>query len=93
MACSKALEIPTDEYRDLSANERMEEFMFLDLRMIRGISISKFKERFGRDIYEVYARPLEKLSKDGLIMINGDNIRLTPHGIDVSNTVLANFLL
>ena len=67
--------------------------MFLGLRMIKGISAKKFKERFGRDINEVYAKVLEKLSKDGLIVIEGDNIRLTPHGIDVSNTVLANFLL
>ena len=92
-ASSKAFEIPTDEYRNLSANERMEEFMFLGLRMIKGISAKEFKERFCRDIYEVYAKPLEKLSKDGLIVIEGDNIRLTPHGIVVSNTVLANFLL
>ena len=92
-ASLKALEIPTEEYRSLSVNERMEEFMFLGLRMIRGISAKEFKERFGRNIYEVYARPLEKLSKDGLIMINGDNIRLTSQGIDVSNMALANFLL
>ena len=61
--------------------------------MIRGISAKEFKERFGQDIYTVYAKPLEKLVKDGLIIINGDNIKLTSKGIDVSNTALANFLL
>ncbi len=92
-ACSKAAEVPTEEYRILSQNERMEEFMFLGLRMIRGISTKEFKERFSQDIYAVYAKPLEKLVKDGLIIINGDNIKLTSKGIDVSNTALANFLL
>ncbi len=92
-ACSKAAEVLTEEYRILSQNERMEEFMFLGLRMIRGISAKEFKERFSQDIYAVYAKPLEKLVKDGLIIINGDNIKLTSKGIDVSNTALANFLL
>ena len=92
-ACMKMDDIPAEEYHALSVNERMEEFMFLGLRMMRGISAGEFKIRFGRDIENVYGKQLNKLKNDGLIISEGDNIRLTSRGIDVSNTVFANFLL
>ena len=41
-------------------DSRMEEFMFLGLRMTCGISRSDFEERFKKDIYEVYGPVLNK---------------------------------
>ena len=77
----------------LSANEKMEEYMFLGLRMMDGISCAEFEERFGISIGKVYDSQIEKLKNEGLLTVSGDNIRLTGKGIDVSNVVLANFLL
>lgn len=79
--------------QELSIEEQMEEFMFLGLRMADGISKEEFKDKFGKDIYEVYGAQLEKEERVGNLIIDDKRIRLTSKGIDISNIVLANFLL
>lgn len=74
-------------------DSRMEEFMFLGLRMTCGISRSDFEERFKKDIYEVYGSVLNKYIDQGFMATAGDRIYLTDAGIDVSNVILADFLL
>lgn len=74
-------------------DSRMEEFMFLGLRMTCGISREDFAERFKKDIYEVYAPVLNKYIDSGYMATEGDRIFLTDMGIDVSNTILADFIL
>ncbi len=77
----------------LTVQQRMEEFMFLGLRMCSGISQKAFLQRFGTNINLIYEPVLQKLMKQKLITISGDNIRLTDYGIDISNSVLSEFLL
>ncbi|HWT76433.1 MAG TPA: radical SAM family heme chaperone HemW [Mobilitalea sp.] len=77
----------------LTKERRMEEFMYLGLRMCGGISADAFLQRFGRDINSVYGDVIKRLIKDNLLIINGDNIHLSEYGIDVSNSVLFVFLL
>ncbi len=77
----------------LSKNERMEEFMFLGLRMMRGISKKEFLDRFHTQIDDIYGNVIAKLIDQKLIEGDGDILKLTERGIDVSNVVLANFLL
>ena len=74
-------------------DSRMEEFMFLGLRMMCGISRMDFEERFKKDIYEVYGPVLNKYIDQGFMGTEGDRIFLTDAGIDVSNVILADFLL
>ena len=74
-------------------DSRMEEFMFLGLRMMCGVSRSDFEERFKKDIYEVYGPVLNKYTDQGFMVVDGDRIYLTDKGIDVSNVILADFLL
>lgn len=71
----------------------MEEFLFMGLRMIEGIKVEKFKERFNRDIYEVYGEIIEKNIKKGLLIHNSGNLYLTSHGIEISNYVMSDFIL
>lgn len=81
------------EYHIVTEQESMEEMIFLGLRMMAGISIYEFKERFSRDIYDIYGNILEKLEKEKLILINQGQIMLTDKGIDVSNYVMSEFIL
>ncbi len=74
-------------------DSRMEEFMFLGLRMMCGISREDFQERFNKDVYEVYAPVINKYVDQGYMATVGDRILLTDMGIDVSNVILADFLL
>ena len=77
----------------LYIDSRMEEFMFLGLRMIRGVSRNEFKARFSKDIYEVYGPVINKYTDEGFMISEGDNIRLSDRGIDVSNIILSDFIL
>ncbi|MCR5670127.1 MAG: radical SAM family heme chaperone HemW [Butyrivibrio sp.] len=75
----------------LTENEQMEEFMFLGLRMVKGVSVDRFKELFSKDIMQVFGSVIEKYEKMGLLEVS-DRIKLTEKGLDVSNTVMADFL-
>lgn len=79
----------------LSRKEEMEEFVFLGLRTMKGICKFEYKKRFGLSLDEVYPELLPELLQNGLLAEsdNRDRIYLTNHGIDVSNYVLAEFLL
>ncbi|KAI3350449.1 oxygen-independent coproporphyrinogen III oxidase [Clostridium botulinum] len=74
-------------------NDDMEEFMFMGLRMIRGIEERDFKERFKKDIDEVYGDVIYKNIKQELLIRNGGRIYLTSRGIEVSNSVMSDFMI
>ena len=82
-----------NEIQNLSKEECMEEFMFLGLRMTKGISKTEFKETFGVLVEDVYGKVIEKLTSQGLIQTKDDFISLTDYGLDVSNSVWVEFLL
>lgn len=81
------------EVHRLTREEKMEEFMFLGLRMMRGVSGREFERRFGAGLWEVYGGVLDKLLKNGLAAWEEPWLRLSDFGIDVSNYVLSEFLL
>lgn len=70
----------------------MEEFMFLGLRKIRGISQREFYESFHEEYSKVYGKVHEKLLRQGLLVERGDRIFLSKQGIDVSNYVMGEYL-
>lgn len=76
----------------LTRQEQMEEFMFLGLRMMCGVSREMFYKLYGQRIEKVYGTILDKLYAQKLLVCEKDAIRLTPKGIDVSNYVMAQFL-
>jgi len=82
----------------LTVKEQMEEFMFLGLRLMEGVSTSEFYRSFGQDLYQVYPGIVEKYVRQGLLKIEkgsggcDERISLTERGIDVSNVIMADFL-
>ena len=67
--------------------------MFLGLRKTQGVSKTKFADEFGRGMDTVYGEVLEKMYGMRLMEETDDFVRLTDRGIDVSNTVMCEFLL
>ena len=76
----------------LSMKEQMNEFLFLGLRQIRGVSKTRFQDCFGKNMLEVYEQQLAKLKMAGLLVEEADNVRLTKQGIDFSNQVFVEFI-
>lgn len=82
-----------EEIEQLSRQECMEEYMFLGLRMMRGVSEREFEAQFGQSMDAVYHDVLQKWSDSGYLCRDNGYIRLTEQGIDVSNVIMADFLL
>ena len=77
----------------LTEKTAMEEFCFLGLRKIEGISSKTFQERFSKNIFEVYGKVLKKYFELGLMKKDDDKIFLTDKGLKVGNIIFADFLL
>jgi len=73
-------------------NSKMKEYMLLGLRKINGIKIQEFKNNFGANPIYLYHTELKKLIDKGLLIIDGDEIRLTNKGIDLANLVWEEFV-
>ncbi len=82
-----------DEIICMDQKATMEEYMFMGLRMMRGVSRMEFLERFGISLDKVYGSVTDDLIRSGLIVSEGDRLRLMSRGIDVSNRVFSEFLL
>ena len=81
------------EVEKLTPENEMEEFMFLGLRKIQGVSVQKFFDLFGVSMYEVYKDVITYMKEQGLLEEKDGFVRLTETGIDVSNYVMSEFLL
>ena len=87
------LESIREEVHSLTDKEKMEEFMFLGLRMTDGTDAGEFERRFGRSLESVYGDVIRWHIRQGVAERTQKGIRLTARGIDVSNYVLADYLL
>ena len=72
--------------------EEQKEFMLLGLRMLEGVSISEFKQKFGENPIYLFRESLSKLVEEDLIKIDLDNIFLTRKGLDLANLVWEEFV-
>lgn len=72
--------------------DRKNEFMLLGLRKIDGVSIAMFKEKYVENPIFKYRDSLEKLVNEGLVLIDGDMIKLTNKGLDLANIVWEEFI-
>ena len=80
------------EDRILSTEEKMEEFMFLGLRLLSGVSDVDFKETFGQSIQEVYGDILNEQIKQGFMEREGMRFFYNSRGLRVSNVLMSRFL-
>ncbi|WP_313184364.1 radical SAM family heme chaperone HemW [Lacrimispora sp.] len=80
------------EFEQLSLEEKMEEYMFLGLRLMKGISAHGFAGNFGHNIRSVYGMVLDAMEEEGLMEYKDGCYSLTSRGIDISNYVMSRFL-
>ena len=77
----------------LDIKDQMEETMFLGLRRIQGVSKQAFFNKFGISVNQVYKDVISRFVQQGLLYQNNDFVALTKKGLDISNYVMADFLL
>lgn len=84
---------PIAQKETVKSITQQEEYIYLGLRKIKGISLTKYKESFGNPLEDVYNDVLSELYKNNLIEKKGEYLKLTDKGIDLSNYVLSRFII
>ncbi|MDY4079410.1 MAG: radical SAM family heme chaperone HemW [Clostridium sp.] len=82
-----------DEEFENTEKDKIEEFMFMGLRMIKGIEEKEFENRFGKKVDELYKEIIEKHIKNGLLIRKDGRIFLSKKGIELSNVVMSDMIL
>lgn len=82
-----------EDVEPIAETDALAEFMFLGLRLTEGVSFARFRQRFGKEMDEVYGKEMQELKEQGLLLREESGVRLSRRGIDVSNTVFERFLL
>ncbi|MEG6585811.1 radical SAM family heme chaperone HemW [Dendrosporobacter sp. 1207_IL3150] len=85
-------EFPLESEERLDDNTAIEEFAFLSLRTVKGLSLEKFSAKFNLDFFEIYKNIINRLEKKRVILIEEGYVRLTPLGMKYGNQVFSEFL-
>lgn len=84
--------LPRLESFEISREEAMEDFLMVGLRVLDGVSRSRFREQFGISMEEVFAGPLNKMVDAGLLDATEDGYKLSSKGILFGNDVFGEFI-
>ena len=68
------------------------EAVMVGFRQCHGISLTRFKDRYGVDLPTLAGQEFDKLIADGLLEITNDHVRLTRAGRCVANRVIVEFM-
>ncbi len=74
-------------------SDSIEEFMFMGLRMMKGIKEEEFEKRFNKKVDEVYKSVIENNINKNLLSRKDGRIFLTEKGIEFSNLVMSDMIL
>jgi oxygen-independent coproporphyrinogen III oxidase len=79
---------PMESVESVSTEAALEEELFLGLRQLTGIDLSRVQRQYGVNLHEKVSR----LAASGMVEQQGDNLRLAPDRLHVSNEVLVELL-
>lgn len=68
------------------------EALVFGLRLVEGVERASLRERTGADAFAIYAREIEELAAEGLLVRAGDRLWIPPDKLLVSNAILSRFL-
>ena len=77
----------------VTTKERIEEEMFLGLRLLKGVDLDLFEEKYGKRAEEIFKDVIDKNVREGYLEIEGNKLRLTRKGLFYGNDVFSEFLL
>ena len=75
-----------------SIQDCREEMLMLSTRMVQGLNLALWREKFGDDLLETKAKAIRKLEGYGLIEIENGYLRLTAPGLELQDSVVLELL-
>lgn len=85
--------MPATDYEILGPRRRAGELAMLMLRLGDGIRFADFSDRSGFDARELFADPIARFEKPGLLSVSRESIRLTERGVELADALASHFLL
>ncbi len=82
-----------EDTEKLTKEDKISEFMFMGMRMTKGVSKAEFYDRFGLTISDIFGEVIDKYKKMGMVCETEERVFLTSEGTDVSNVIFSEFLL
>lgn len=85
----------TTEWHDNKLHDFVSEFVFTGLRKTEGIDLNEFEERYGVGFFEYFESQqayVDFCIKEGFMETEDAHLRLTEKGIDISNSIMAEFV-
>jgi oxygen-independent coproporphyrinogen-3 oxidase len=76
----------------LSDADRAAEALFMGLRLIEGVDLAGFRDRYGLDVERAYGGDLNRLAEAGLVEFQHGYLKLTQTGLVLSNEVFQIFV-
>jgi oxygen-independent coproporphyrinogen-3 oxidase len=80
------------ERRPLTDQARLEEALFMGLRLTRGIDLAAVESRYETDVWRLYGSELQPFVDQGLLIYDGAHLSLTRSGMLLANEVMAVFI-
>lgn len=80
------------ERRSLTAHARLEEALFMGLRLTRGIDLGSIESKYQTDVWRLYGSELQPFIDQGLLIYDGGHLSLTRTGMLLANEVMAVFV-
>ena len=80
------------ERRVLTDAERLEEALFMGLRLSDGIDVQEMKNRYGVDVWAEYGRELQPFVDGGLLVYDDRSLRVLRQGMLLAHEVMAVFI-
>lgn len=81
-----------EDIEELTAEEKAREAIMLALRLIEGLSIDAFERRFRMNLSDLAAEEMKSHIEYGNLEVIDGNLRLTPTGLMIADTVVSDFL-
>ena len=84
-------QLATDR-RVLTDAERLEEALFMGLRLNDGLDLQEVKSHYAVDVWQEYGRELQPFVDGGLLVYDGRSLRMPRQGMLLAHEVMAVFI-
>ncbi|WP_136524705.1 radical SAM family heme chaperone HemW [Geomonas ferrireducens] len=84
--------LPERDRLELAPDEAVAESFFLGLRVLTGLGLAPLKASFDAELLAPRLAQVDELLRDGLLVAQGDTIRLADSSVIIANSIFSRFL-
>ncbi len=83
----------TESEEKLESERAMGETLMLGLRLLKGVSIEQFEDRFQTSFQKTYGKAVESLLEKNLIRVDNNRLALSENGLFLADSVILEFMI